>query len=228
MNSFQIISYIVIPLIAIITAIIAYQQFYINKIKLRQELYERRVSVYREILRFIKLIVQKGKIDYTDLAEFWSKVGEAEFIFDNNIMEHLKELYDKGVELAENNEYLWGDLKVNSIEERKVYSKKNTALFKWFFGQLKKINILFKDYLSLNETVSVNPNNRGYKRLIIILGLLFSIIWIIYYSIIVFKLGFLFNNIYLMFPLGIFLAFLIPYLIYKTTFWIIIGFKEKG
>lgn len=227
MNTFQNISSMVIPLIAIITAIIAYQQFYINKIKLRHDLYERRTNIYREILRFIRLIVQKTKISYPDLAEFWSKVGESEFIFSKNILDFIDQLYKKGVDLVDINEHLWGDLKVQDPEERKSYARNKSESVKWFFNQLEKTNILFKDYLILNENMSINPRNKGYRRIIISLGLLSSIIWILYYSIKIFKLDYLFNYKLLMYSYGIVLSFLLPYLVYKVSFWIIIGFKEK-
>ena len=227
MNTFQIISSLVIPLIAIITAIIAFQQFYINKIKLRHELYERRAKVYREVLRYISLVVQKGQTNHSDLAEFWSNVGESEFLFDQKIIDFLESIYTNGLELEEANEYLFGEMKLESVEERRPWAKKKSSLVKWFFNQLQTTNDLFRNHLELNETVSVNFKNRGYYRLIAIIGILSSLTWVIYYSSQIFCWRYIFNNLFIMYSIGIVLSFLIPFLIYRIIIWLFNGFRNS-
>jgi hypothetical protein len=49
------------PVIAIIATYIAYQQYRANQLKLRHELYDRRLLLYNAVAEFLAHIVREGK-----------------------------------------------------------------------------------------------------------------------------------------------------------------------
>jgi len=69
------------PLIAIITAYIAYQQWKTNQLKLHLDRYDRRLKVYEEVRKILSIIVRDAKANFVDLLEFRRAVSEADFLF---------------------------------------------------------------------------------------------------------------------------------------------------
>ena len=84
------------PLIAIFMGYIAYQQFQVNRRRLNHELYERRLSVFKATMTFIEEILVNGAPDRKSLAQFYRDTSEVDFLFEKEIQEHIKELYDLG------------------------------------------------------------------------------------------------------------------------------------
>jgi hypothetical protein len=86
-------------IIAVIVAYIALMQYKTNRDRLRLELYEKRFSVYEGLKDLLNKITISFVVTDEDLREFMIKTNEAEFLFEEDIVQYLKEIHDKGIKL---------------------------------------------------------------------------------------------------------------------------------
>ena len=114
------------PVIAIITIYIALRQHKINNVRLKHELYEKRLQVYNAVIKFLSIVIAVGlgfdKLEY--LGEFRRDTSQAYFLFEKDIYEYLDEIYDKAVDLMQ--------LDKSTKEEK----EKIGELLKWFGKQI--------------------------------------------------------------------------------------------
>ena len=73
------------PVIGIITTYIAWQQWQTNRNKLKLDRYERRLQVYKEVVRFIGIALQNANYDNNELMTFRPTVSEADFLFGEEV-----------------------------------------------------------------------------------------------------------------------------------------------
>jgi len=139
------------PLIAVIMGYIAYQQYYVNKSRLRHELYDRRLSVFREVSKFLRSVVSEGKTDYQTLLGFYANSVEALFMFKKEIHEYREDLYNKGMQLIKIHEKLEGEWKLEEGENENKLRKEKQELLNWFFNEAKNSREKFKKYLSVTK-----------------------------------------------------------------------------
>ena len=82
------------PLIGVIAAYIAFQQYKTNKNRERREARHAQLSVYTRVKRFLNTVDSTGNVSektYTDITE---AIAEADFLFGDDITEWLSELQD--------------------------------------------------------------------------------------------------------------------------------------
>ncbi|OFV99320.1 MAG: hypothetical protein A3F68_06825 [Acidobacteria bacterium RIFCSPLOWO2_12_FULL_54_10] len=99
MEKVQILQALLTPLIAIITTYIAYQQWNANKLKLKLERYERRLRVYQEVVKFLRLIGRDLDPKVDDFLKFQGAVVEADFLFGPEIRQYIEEIFSRGFRL---------------------------------------------------------------------------------------------------------------------------------
>src|SRR5574341_494685 len=92
----EILSAALTPIIGIIAVYIAYQQYRTNALKLKHELYDRRLSVYRAIIKLLSVIVTRGTVSHVELLTFISETAESHFLFKEEISKYIEDIYDKG------------------------------------------------------------------------------------------------------------------------------------
>ena len=137
------------PLIAIIATYIAYQQYNVSELTLKKELYDRRIKIYAVFESYFNEIMQGGgQIQPDRVAKFYSEAIESEFLFNSQVVDKVKELYEKGIKLS----YLYKKIRsFNSNqdniqpEERACISKEHLELLRWFDQQAKETRSLLKD-----------------------------------------------------------------------------------
>ena len=88
------------PLIAIIATYIAWQQWKANELKLKLERYERRLLVYREVVKILNLITRDFDPKLDDLMDFRVAVAEAVFLFGPEIPQYIEEIISRGLNLG--------------------------------------------------------------------------------------------------------------------------------
>lgn len=88
------------PLIAVIATYIAYQQLRANRQKVTLDRYDRRLAVYDEVLRFLRSVLRKGYPTYDELLNFRVSVAQADFLFGDDIIQMIDEMYRRGDQLA--------------------------------------------------------------------------------------------------------------------------------
>lgn len=87
------------PLIAMIGAGIAYQQWRTTRDKLDFDRYPRRLEIYERVRAILGIIIRDADTTPQEMIAFWKSVSEADFLFGNDISEYLDEIYRRGMNL---------------------------------------------------------------------------------------------------------------------------------
>ncbi len=138
-----------IPLIACLTAYIAYQQYKTNKFQLKLALYDRRLKIYKEFIQILSLAMKDGRLANHQLILFKSNTAESYFLFDTKINDHIEEIYKKGLKLALATTELY---ETNDLpkDERKRIAGEISENLKWCGEQFAVAKDNFLGYLSLH------------------------------------------------------------------------------
>ncbi len=68
--------------------------------KLRLERYERRLAVYREVIKTITIVMRDANIKTADLVTFMAACPEADFLFGAEIRQYIDEIFHRGLKLS--------------------------------------------------------------------------------------------------------------------------------
>jgi hypothetical protein len=101
---------IVTAAIAVIVAIIAYQQWRVNREKLRLDLYNRRFDIYLRCLNLHEQLIGHGSPDENLLDPFFRAFRESRFMFpDSGVQDLLGKLLIEGVRVRDLNKemHVW-------------------------------------------------------------------------------------------------------------------------
>ena len=143
------------PIIAMIAVYIAFQQHKLNEQRLRHEVYERRLKVYKAVQKHLSSILGAGKTTYPLCAEFYSEAAEASFLFDNSVQEKIDEIYKKSITLVSKHEEMYpsdGSPGLPVGKERSRVAQENAALLGWHTEQLETSKEFFAEKLGLKNT----------------------------------------------------------------------------
>lgn len=136
------------PLIAVIAAYVAYQQYRTNRLKLKFELYGKRLAVYHALMELLSTIVRDADVKLEELMKFNRETNESYFLFGKDIFTYLRQVYLKGVDLHTTNHSLHHEgLPVG--EERSRLAAENAELLNWFGDQFDVSREEFSKHLSL-------------------------------------------------------------------------------
>jgi hypothetical protein len=103
----KILSALLTPLIALIAAYIAWQQWKTNERKLKLDLYDRRYEVYEATRSFILTICKDAGVQFEEIGHFRATVAQARFLFGKDITDYLELLRSRAFELQSwNGKYL--------------------------------------------------------------------------------------------------------------------------
>jgi hypothetical protein len=139
------------PLIAVLTAYIAWRQYQVSHSMLKKDLYERRLVVYKFVMSYLADIIRDGAVDYQRANQFYAEASEADFLFDDRILSKLKELYHEGLRLAYLQKKIF--IPVNSSrlspDERDKLVDEESSLVAWFGEQPEQTKELFMKQMKL-------------------------------------------------------------------------------
>ncbi|MDD1606582.1 MAG: hypothetical protein LUP96_07810 [Methylococcaceae bacterium] len=140
------------PIIGIATTYIAYQQWKTNQNKLNLDRYEKRLQVYKEVVRYISVAVRDASYGNDELMTFRSKVSDADFLFGEEVPKYIDELHRRTVMLAQwNNEYRdYSQPQPENYDHQKVVDEKNRELM-WILEQYEPARNIFKKYLDISK-----------------------------------------------------------------------------
>lgn len=140
------------PTIAIVALVIAVLQYKINAQRLRHEMYERRLAVYKIVQRYFGEILQTGTVKFPQCVQFYGETSEATFLFDHKIPDWIEVVYKKSLQMARLQEEMYpsnGSPGVPVGEARTKVVKEFHELLEWHFSEMKKAKDLFQRYLNI-------------------------------------------------------------------------------
>ena len=138
------------PMIAITTVYIAYQQYRVNRINLRLNLYDRRVEVFRGVLTHLSAAAREAKLKSEDLMNFLRSTSKKEFLFDHDLCQYLEEIYGRSVDLWSASSQL-ADRDMPYGPERTQLVDRQSQQLKWLSDQLPELRKRFSKYLTITK-----------------------------------------------------------------------------
>ena len=140
-------------LTALFAAYIAWQQHQLGQRQFKHELYDRRLAVFQAAKSFLSDIAREGRPRFHRVVQFNAEASEAEFLFGDDIVGLIDELYEKGLKLAELYDQLYpetGEPGLPVGDERSRVSKEKSDVLKEMMHNLGKLKDEFKPYLSVH------------------------------------------------------------------------------
>jgi hypothetical protein len=140
------------PVIGIVTTYIAWQQWKTNQNKLNLDRYEKRLQVYKEVIRYISVGIRDATYENDELMTFRSKVSEADFLFGEDVSKYIDDLHRHAVNLARwSKEYRdYSQPKPEGYDHQKVVEEKHKELL-WISSQYENARKVFKMYLDISK-----------------------------------------------------------------------------
>ncbi|MDO9293159.1 MAG: hypothetical protein Q7U09_16375 [Hydrogenophaga sp.] len=83
------------PLIAIVSAYVAYQQYRIRRDERQLVIYDRRLAIFKSSMSILDRIHAGHTVKTAEVIEWYSSVAEAQFLFGNEVFALLDELYSR-------------------------------------------------------------------------------------------------------------------------------------
>ena len=154
-NLIESLSAFLVPIIAIVGIYIAYQQYKINEQRLRHETYERRLSVYKVVQRYLSEILRDGNTTYDKAMQFNTDASEAAFLFDKSVQNKIDIIYKKSVAMAYEHIRMYPEDASRGLpvgEERTEASENHSELLQWHNEELKNSREFFAKKLGLKVT----------------------------------------------------------------------------
>lgn len=152
----QFVQIIVTAFLGIVASILAYQQYRLNKnlssqqlrlteSKLKLDLYERRLTLFRIVRDFAsQLAITNEKID---AGKFYRDTIERYFLFDEHEYAYFDEIYQKANELRLAEEELTRPNLTD--DEEQGLRERSHAIRVWFFNQSDEMIKVFSNCLSI-------------------------------------------------------------------------------
>jgi hypothetical protein len=134
------------PTIGITTAWIAIQQYRLAKERMRRELYDRRLAVYRGVIEVLSAGLIWGCVRGEELAMWAKATAEKGFLFDARLCQYLEEIRKRAVEAWALNLQLNGGQLPAGDRRAEIAGKHGDAL-QWLSEQLPEMQNRFAKYL---------------------------------------------------------------------------------
>jgi len=148
----QILNTLLLLVIAAATAYIAYHYYTISQERASTELKERRLRIYRELVRLFSVITRDGDISREDLLRFRSHTMESSFLFDKDISHYIDTVHARASKLRATTELMKSrELPVG--EERDKITVENSKQMIWLADQLPLLNKKFEQYLKNDDMI---------------------------------------------------------------------------
>jgi hypothetical protein len=137
------------PTLAVVAAYVAYQQYRINKSRFAQELYEKRLRVYKSLRCFLKDLACNVDVSFEDIAEFYSDIAEVDFLFGKDVQSYLEKIYQKAMKRKALYDILHSKRAAPVGEDESKFSEEEFQILEWLVAQSEESKKIFKKYLKV-------------------------------------------------------------------------------
>jgi hypothetical protein len=149
----QILNTLLLLVIAAGTAYTAYHYYSTSQERAGTELKERRMRIYREIVRLFSVITRDGDVSRDELLRFRSNTMESSFLFDKEISDYINTVHARASKLRATTELLKSrELPIG--EERDKITVENSKQMIWLADQLPLLNKKFVQYLNNDDMIN--------------------------------------------------------------------------
>jgi len=121
-----------------------------ERLRLRHELYDRRMKLFRGVMVLLSHVLQQGKVDLPQIFEFNAATQESYFLFGKDIYEYMRTLHVRAVDLRTVGQKL-AQQSLPVGEERSRLADNESELLKWFGEQFDVAREKFSKHMSLAE-----------------------------------------------------------------------------
>jgi hypothetical protein len=139
------------PLIAIIAAWIAYQQFQTNQLKLKFDMFDKRLKVYQALMDFIGFVINYPDMKIEEVKKFDVARSESVFLFGKDIREYLQSIRDQAAALTILNSQIQELASNERIPERTQSVNEKLEKIDWFYKQIEVAQGKFSRYLTFES-----------------------------------------------------------------------------
>jgi len=151
-TAIQILQALLTPFIAIVATYVAWQQWKGNQLKLRLERYERRLRIYREVVKILILVLRDADVKTDDLLRFRAATAEADFLFGAEIPEYIEEVFRRGLRLSTvNKQYRDARQETAPGYDHQQIVEESHAQLTWLSDQFPVAKAKFAKYLNVSE-----------------------------------------------------------------------------
>ncbi len=149
----QVLSALLTPAVAVFAGLIAFQQFQINKHRLRLDLYEKRFQMYLAYKGlFIAIVVhEKGYPGHDIVQDFSRSISEMSFLFGDEIYKYFGEVKEEINKLM--NAEIQLKRKGLTKRELKTEAQIKKEAVDWFGKQFRILEKKFLKYLSFKKNI---------------------------------------------------------------------------
>lgn len=142
-------SALLVPLLAILGAFIAYNQWRLAQNKLKFDLFDRRIKIYEAATGLISSIMISGKAKDQEVFNYMVAIREAKWLLSPGIAEYLdQQLYGRAIEL----QTLKANLEGAPVDEARAKNiQDQVELKKWFTAQYLVLDMWFAPFLKLQH-----------------------------------------------------------------------------
>jgi hypothetical protein len=133
---------ILLLVIAVIGAWIAFQQMVVARVRLQHDLFDRRYAVYQAVLSFVVSIIQTAKPSPADFNDLSLKTSAALFFFDEDTADYINEMRQRAAKLLGAKESLGAPNQTD--EERERHLQISHENLSWFSVQIPRLSQKFK------------------------------------------------------------------------------------
>lgn len=143
----DVLSALLTPTIAILGSFIAWQQWRINRLRLKHELFDRRYQQFEATRDFLGTIMTRGHVHREEELKWIQATRGSRFLFDRRMATYFEEVFKKSTDLQALTavfEGLGGDESSRNFDRQQ-------AIKGWFMEELRNLERRFSPYLQLRH-----------------------------------------------------------------------------
>lgn len=134
------------PLIAVIAAYVAWQQWSTNRSRLKHELFDRRYELYAHAHNVLFYVSSRDIAPAEALSDYRQTLHKSDFLLDKSLSSLLSEIIDKHSEL----DSLVSELAALTADKRKENIRKQREIKNWMEAQKDVLKTKFAKFLKID------------------------------------------------------------------------------